>query len=148
MCVRWYVSPDRVVYLLAGFEDGSVVLWDCRNNTSELTTLKLFTEPGNILGIICITSHYLCTYQLETCVFVNGYLSQPHSQASPVFVLRFAFIHGSRRAVKMGKDWEHLYDVRWTQGGRRGVIPNYKYVRNKPQSGLLYWSTEYSGTAL
>ena len=48
MCVRWYVSPDRVVYLLAGFEDGSVVLWDCRNNTSELTTLKLFSEPGNI----------------------------------------------------------------------------------------------------
>ena len=30
----------------------------------------------------------------------------------------------------------------------RGVIPNYKYVRNKPQSGLLYWSTEYSGTTL
>ena len=48
MCVRWYVSPDRVVYLLAGFEDGSVVLWDCRNNTSELATLKLFSEPGNI----------------------------------------------------------------------------------------------------
>ena len=78
MCVRWYVSPDRVVYLLAGFEDGSVVLWDCRNNTSELTTLKLFSEPGNIheqYALHLITSAH--ANQLETCVFVNGYLSFP-----------------------------------------------------------------------
>ena len=52
MCVRWYVSPDRVVYLMAGFEDGSMVSWDCRNNTSELTTLKLFSEPGNIQYVL------------------------------------------------------------------------------------------------
>ena len=48
----------------------------------------------------------------------------------------------------MGKAWEHLYDVRWTQGGYRGVMPNYKYVCNKPESELLYWSMEYNGTPL
>ena len=42
----------------------------------------------------------------------------------PFFVLRFAFsiIHGSGRARKTGKAWEHLSrdDVWWTRGGRRG----------------------------
>ena len=47
-CVKWYVSPDGVAHILAGFEDGSVVLWDCRNNETELAALKLFAEPGNI----------------------------------------------------------------------------------------------------
>ena len=35
-----------MVHLLGGFEDGSVALWDCRNDSSELTSLKLFSEPG------------------------------------------------------------------------------------------------------
>ena len=39
----------------------------------------------------------------------------------PFFVLRLAFsiIHGSGRARKTGKAWEHLSrdDVRWTWGG-------------------------------
>ena len=32
--------------MLAGFDDGSVVLWECRRPTAELTSLKLFSEPG------------------------------------------------------------------------------------------------------
>lgn len=32
--------------MMAGFDDGSVVLWECRQPTAELTSLKLFSEPG------------------------------------------------------------------------------------------------------
>ena len=39
-------SSNGVVYVLGGFEDGSVVNWDTRNNATELSSLKLFTEPG------------------------------------------------------------------------------------------------------
>ena len=59
------------------------------------------------------------------------------------FVLRFAFsiIHGSGRAAKNGEGLGTLYhmnDVRWTRGGRRGgAVPDYKYVRNKPESKFL-----------
>ena len=46
MCVKLWCNSSGVVHLLGGFEDGSVVLWDCRKNSSELTSLKLFSEPG------------------------------------------------------------------------------------------------------
>ena len=66
----------------------------------------------------------------------------------PFFVLRFAFsiIHGIGRARKTGKAWEHLHvnDVRWTRGGRRGAVPDYKYGRNKPESEFLTGQAEYS----
>lgn len=32
--------------MMAGFDDGSVVFWECRQPTAELTSLKLFSEPG------------------------------------------------------------------------------------------------------
>ena len=44
MCVNICCGPHDGV--LGGFEDGSVVLWDCRNYSEEVTSLKLFTEPG------------------------------------------------------------------------------------------------------
>ena len=59
-CVKWYVSPGGVAYILAGFEDGSVVLWDCRNKDSELAALKLFSEPGStdrIMEEICLSGN-------------------------------------------------------------------------------------------
>ena len=46
MCVKLWCSSSGVVHLLGGFEDGSVVLWDCRNISTELASLKLFSEPG------------------------------------------------------------------------------------------------------
>ena len=49
----------------------------------------------------------------------------PGSQASPFFVLRFAFsiIHGSGRVWKTGEghgNSYHVNDVRWTRDGHRG----------------------------
>ena len=31
----------------------------------------------------------------------------------------------------------HVNDVRWMQGGRGGVVPDYKYGRNVPESDFL-----------
>ena len=33
-------------YVLGGFEDGSIVLWDERNNKTELNFCQLFSDPG------------------------------------------------------------------------------------------------------
>ena len=38
----------------------------------------------------------------------------------------------------------HVNDVRWTRGGRRGVVPDYKYGRNKPESEFLTGQAEHS----
>lgn len=49
MCVKTVHNPlSGVVYVLGGFEDGSVVMWDCRNNSEEMASLKLFPEPGKL----------------------------------------------------------------------------------------------------
>ncbi len=51
MCVKLFYSPvSSVVYVLGGFEDGSVVMWDYRNKSEELASLKLFSEPGRMTG--------------------------------------------------------------------------------------------------
>ena len=51
MCVKTlYHDPTGVCYLIGGFEDGSVVLWDERNPTAELCSLQVFSEPGNKVG--------------------------------------------------------------------------------------------------
>lgn len=49
MCMCVAVHCDKVsgvVYVFGGFEDGSIVLWDTRHCQSEVTSIKLFTEPG------------------------------------------------------------------------------------------------------
>ena len=69
MCVRSYRGPSGVECVLGGFEDGSVVTWDCRKGDSELAALKLVVEPGvhcvaviglwRISGITSMTYMYL-----------------------------------------------------------------------------------------
>lgn len=47
MCVKsLYSDSTGSCYILGGFEDGSVVIWDERNPRAELHTCQLFTEPG------------------------------------------------------------------------------------------------------
>lgn len=47
MCLQtWCNHLTGLQYVMAGFDDGSVVLWECRQPTAELTSLKLFSEPG------------------------------------------------------------------------------------------------------
>lgn len=47
MCIRsLYSNSTGVCYLMGGYEDGSVVLWDERNSTAELSTLQIFSDPG------------------------------------------------------------------------------------------------------
>ena len=36
----------------------------------------------------------------------------------------------------------HVNDIRWMQGGCRGVVLDYKYVRNKPESKFLTGQAE------
>ena len=61
------------------------------------------------------------------------------------FVLSFAFnIHGSRRAAKNGEGLGTLItwiNVRWNWGGRRGAVPDYRYMCNKPESIFFDWSS-------
>ena len=60
------------------------------------------------------------------------------------FVLQFAFsiIHGSGRARKTGKAWEHL-SRDWCQVNVGGEVPDYKYGCNKPESEFLTGQTKY-----
>ena len=66
----------------------------------------------------------------------------------PVLVLRFVFriIHGNRRAAINGEGLGTL--IMWmTLGGRRwggGMVPDYKYVHNKPESEFHTAQAEYS----
>ena len=47
MCVSaWCDSSSGVPLVLAGFDDGSLLVWDARQASSELASLKLYTEPG------------------------------------------------------------------------------------------------------
>ena len=47
MCVKSLSDVSSgVSYLLGGFEDGTVVLWDLRVPRTELHSCELFTEPG------------------------------------------------------------------------------------------------------
>lgn len=62
MCVKVFCAGGGVVHVLGGFEDGSVVLWDCRRGSSELAALKLYSEPGTM----CFT----CTISLTVVIHV------------------------------------------------------------------------------
>ena len=49
MCVRaWCDGSTGIPLVLAGFDDGSLLLWDVRRPSAEMTSLKLFPEPGEI----------------------------------------------------------------------------------------------------
>lgn len=49
MCVQACAGlSSATAHILGGFEDGSVVLWDCRNPSRELSSLKVFAEPGRL----------------------------------------------------------------------------------------------------
>lgn len=47
MCVQTHCSQSTgIPCVFGGFDDGSIVLWDCRQPSTELTSLKLFPDPG------------------------------------------------------------------------------------------------------
>ena len=46
MSVKSFELQAHVPGVLAGFEDGSVVLWDTRYAGKEITSVKLFSDPG------------------------------------------------------------------------------------------------------
>jgi len=47
MCVKsLYSDSSGAGFVLGGFEDGTVVLWDERNPSTELHTCQFFAEPG------------------------------------------------------------------------------------------------------
>lgn len=51
MCLKSLCNDSSgVCYLLGGYEDGAVVLWDERNPSTELHTCPLLSEPGIIIG--------------------------------------------------------------------------------------------------
>ena len=58
MCIRTlYSDSTGVCYVMGGYEDGSVVLWDERNSTTELGTLQIFSEPGIIYDAVVEIMH-------------------------------------------------------------------------------------------
>lgn len=47
MCVSSIINTStNTVQVLAGCEDGSLVVWDVRMPDKELSSLKMFSEPG------------------------------------------------------------------------------------------------------
>ena len=46
MSVKSFELQPHVPGVLAGFEDGSVVLWDTRYTGKEVGNVKLFSDPG------------------------------------------------------------------------------------------------------
>ena len=104
----------------------------------------------------CSTFHYqpcaktLGSYCPQTACGcrLNRYTNmQVCSQASPDFVLQFAFsmILRSERAMKIRKAWNNylVNDIRWMRSGCRGVL-NYKYVHNKTEREFHTGEAEYS----
>jgi WD40 repeat protein len=52
MCVRaWCDGSTGIPLVLAGFDDGSLLLWDVRRPSAEMTALKLFPEPVMCLAL-------------------------------------------------------------------------------------------------
>ncbi len=50
MCVYLYTEESSgTVYIVGGFEDGSIVAWDSRNSHKQLASIKVFSEP-----VMCI----------------------------------------------------------------------------------------------
>ncbi len=57
MCIRSLSSASSEInYILGGYEDGSLVLWDERNPTNLLHSCQLFSQPG-ILCVVGLVSH-------------------------------------------------------------------------------------------
>ncbi len=47
MCVYLYTEESTgVMYIVGGFEDGSIILWDNRRSSKQLASIKVFSEPG------------------------------------------------------------------------------------------------------
>lgn len=56
MSVKSFELQARVPAVLAGFEDGSVVLWDMRHTGKEVASVKLFSEPGARISMACFSN--------------------------------------------------------------------------------------------
>ena len=79
-------------------------------------------------------------------------ITWPRSQASPIFgsSVSFSIIHGSGRARKTGKAWEHLscewrlVDARWTLGGR-GLCSNnvLDFIIERSNDSQDSWGSQY-----
>lgn len=67
--------------MMAGFDDGSVVLWESRQPTAELTSLKLFSEPGNgVYNPLCTSlcvSHFIVMCLAFDAQQLNGVCGSP-----------------------------------------------------------------------
>ena len=47
MCINSLCDASSgVCYILGGFEDGTLILWDERNTSTHLHTCQLFSDPG------------------------------------------------------------------------------------------------------
>ena len=60
MCVHYYNN-----HILAGFEDGSVVLFDCRN-CKPVSELKVHSEPG-----MCVLHTKSLSTFVQLCILLS-----------------------------------------------------------------------------
>lgn len=69
MCVRTTCDESTgVPFIVAGFDNGSVLVWESRQPKTELTSLKLFSDPGvyiysqqSQLPTLCVCTYTVCT---------------------------------------------------------------------------------------
>ena len=73
MCVRaWCDDSKGLPLVLAGFDDGSLLLWEARRPSAELTSLKLYSEPGVISVASWPSTSHVCPFcEAVMCVALD-----------------------------------------------------------------------------
>lgn len=76
MCVRTLCDQSTAVpSIMAGFDDGSILIWESRQPKAELSSLKLFSQPGVLINcclyrplhaLVCLLLY--CPYSDVPCV--------------------------------------------------------------------------------
>lgn len=62
MCMCVNSLKSGVCYILGGYEDGTIVLWDERNPRTELHACQLFSDPGTYVCMyIIMCRRFECT---------------------------------------------------------------------------------------
>lgn len=98
VCMYWQVGatcvtphPSQRHLLLAGGEDGSLTVWDLRENTSPATLLSAHSQAGLMLSITRFLLHnkrIFNSYVSLTCDF-EEYVQQPNSLKLSFFIYKY-----------------------------------------------------------
>eukprot|EP00731_Ephydatia_muelleri_P022930 Em0015g513a len=139
MCVQACAGlSSATAHILGGFEDGSVVLWDCRNPSRELSSLKVFAEPVMCLDVDVTTRSGVCGSPLKTLEVFSVTQDQFQLQKQYSVELRNPGVS----SVKVRRDSKIM-----ASGGWDGRVRVFGFKKGKPLALLNYHSATVNAVA-